>query len=41
VLTALHFTDTPAQRVELLPADAADLLTVAGVTLTELLEPLS
>jgi predicted phage baseplate assembly protein len=40
VLTALHFTETPAQRVELLPAEAADLLTLAGVDLTELLEPL-
>lgn len=41
VLTALHFTDTPAQHVELLPADAADLLTLAAAELTELLEPLS
>jgi len=41
VLTALHFTGTYAERVELLPAEPADLLTVAGVELTELLEPLS
>lgn len=41
VLTELHFTEDPANRVELLPAEAADLLTVADVAMTELLEPLS
>jgi len=48
VLTALRFTDTDttitanteAGRVELLPAEPADLLTIDGADLTELLEPL-
>jgi hypothetical protein len=40
VLTALHLTGTPPARVELLPAEPADLLTVADADLTELLEPL-
>jgi hypothetical protein len=40
VLTALHLTGTYPERVELLPAEPADLLTVADIALTELLEPL-